>query len=549
MSTLPATSGKPLAISRATEVAQADPLIDKFYAGTITLDELAVAVMLKWFRLNCFYYIKIKKGTKVKFRANAEQRKYYVDGHNRDVILKARQLGFTTFKMLSSLDSCLFNKDFSAGVICHSLLDAADIFRNKIKYAYEHLRKDSINKIFATLYATGRARALFQLPRPLSDKNGAYVFDNDSAIRVGTSYRGGTLQALHVSEFGKICRKYPEKAVEIVTGAFEAVGIDGEITLESTAEGKAGEFYDIVQDSRKMADMGKDPTRLDFKFHFFSWWENPEYSTDEAVQVPARLLAYFQELEGKHGIKTADGQRRWYAAKEKTLADKMLREYPSHPDEAFAQAVKGAYYATQFAKIYAEGRICPSMRNTDAAVFTAWDIGVGDSTAIWFYQRIGKEIHLVDYYENSGEGLAHYFKVLKDKGFTYGAHYGPHDIENRVFAQGAKSTKQLAEEGYVIDGEVYSLAFEVVPKGSIDTGIELVRELLGRCVFDEETCEGGITHLENYRRAWNETLGCFRDNPLHDAASHCADAFRYLATIELGVNEFIVSGTGIGSAR
>jgi len=537
-----------LAISRANEVALADPLIEKFYARTITLDELAIAVKLKWFRLNCFYYIKVKKGTKVKFRANKEQRQYYINGHTRDTILKARQLGFTTFKMLCSLDSCLFTKDFSAGVICHSLLDAADIFRNKVKYAYEHMRKDSINQIFAQLFATGRAKALFQLPKPLSDKNGAYVFANDSAIRVGTSYRGGTLQALHVSEFGKICRKYPEKAVEIVTGAFESVGIDGEITLESTAEGKAGEFYDIVQEARKLVAAGKEPTRLDFKFHFFSWCENPEYSTDEDITVPQRLIDYFKELEVKYGIKTTDGQRRWYTAKEKTLGDKMLREYPSHPDEAFSQAVKGAYYATQFVKIYAERRICPSLSNTKALVHTAWDLGVGDATAIWFYQRIGKEIHLVDYYENSGEGLQHYLKVMKDKGYKYGDHYAPHDIENRVFAQGAKSTKTLAAEGYLIDGEKYSIDFKVIPRGSIDTGIELARQLLDRCIFDESKCEEGITHLENYRKAWNETLGCFRDHPLHDEASHCADAFRYLATAELGLEEFLLY-TGIGSAN
>ena len=226
------------ATSRKIEVETAEPLIKKFYDKTITLDELGKAVQLKWFRLNCFYYIKDKNGKKIKFRPNREQRKYYIDSHKRDVILKARQLGFTTFKMISNLDTCLFKKNFSAGVICHSLEDAKDIFRNKIKFAYESLKIESINKIFFELFESKIFKKVFTLPTPLTDKNGAYIFNNGSSVRVGTSYRGGTLQDLHVSEFGKICRKYPDKAEEIVTGAFEAVAIDGEITIESTADAK-----------------------------------------------------------------------------------------------------------------------------------------------------------------------------------------------------------------------------------------------------------------------------------------------------------------------
>lgn len=534
------------ATSRKIEVETAEPLIKKFYDKTITLDELGKAVQLKWFRLNCFYYIKDKNGKKIKFRPNREQRKYYTDSHKRDVILKARQLGFTTFKMISNLDTCLFKKNFSAGVICHSLEDAKDIFRNKIKFAYESLKTESINKIFFELFEAKIFKKVFTLPTPLTDKNGAYIFNNGSSVRVGTSYRGGTLQDLHVSEFGKICRKYPDKAEEIVTGAFEAVAIDGEITIESTAEGRDGRFYDTCQDAKKLSEMGKAPTRLEFQLHFFGWWENPEYTTDEDVDIPPRLVDYFDELEQKQGIVTGIGQRKWYAAKEKTQGEKMKQEYPATPDEAFAQSVEGAYYATQFKKIYAERRICKSMRN-DALVNTAWDLGVGDSTSIWFYQRIGKEIHLVDYYENSGEGLQHYFKVLKDKGYRYGDHYAPHDIENREFAGGGKSRKTIAKEGFLVDGVNYSIDFKTVPKCGVDTGIENVRAILDRCIFDEDKCDDGITKLENYKKAWNDKLGCFRDHPLHDYTSHCADAFRYLATAEIGVTVPIFF-TGIKSA-
>ena len=108
-------------------------------------------------------------------------------------------------------------------------------------------------------------------------------------------------------------------------------------------------------------------------------------------------------MSGETGRIFKDGQKRWYAKKQADLFDKVKREYPSTPKEAFEQSVEGAYYEKQFSKIYKDGRICEGFNN-NAPVNTAWDLGVGDSTAIWFYQLIGNEVHLIDYYEQSGEG-------------------------------------------------------------------------------------------------------------------------------------------------
>ncbi|MCP4322848.1 MAG: terminase, partial [Alteromonadales bacterium] len=231
---------------------------------SLTYEQMAEAMTYKWFRLNSLYHIKNKQGQKTLFTPNKEQEAFYCQQHNRDIILKARQLGFTTFKMISDLDDCLFIENFSAGCICHNMDSAKDIFRNKIKFAYNNIT-DEQKKIISELG--------YQLPAPTSDKGNAYVFSNGSAIKVGTSYRGDTLQSLHVSEFGKICKKYPDKAQEIVTGAFEAVPADGGIiTLESTAEGKEGYFYKYCQQAKKQKDLGKKLSVLDFSFHFFSWW-------------------------------------------------------------------------------------------------------------------------------------------------------------------------------------------------------------------------------------------------------------------------------------
>lgn len=489
--------------------------------NSLTYNELADAMTYKWFRLNTLYHIKDKAGKKVIFTPNEEQEDFYLTQHGLDIILKARQLGFTTFKMISDLDDCLFTENHSAGCICHDMNSAKDIYRNKIRFAYRNITQDQRELL---------AEIGYQLPKPINDKDNGYVFDNGSSIAVSTSYRGGTLQSLHVSEFGKICKKYPEKAKEIVTGAFEAVAVGNQITIESTAEGKEGYFFNYCSEAKKIVDSGRKPSVLEFAFHFYPWWTRCEYSI--AGRIANALLDYFIELEQKHGITLTDGQKAWYSAKWRTLGDDMKREYPSTPEEAFSQSVEGAYYAKQFANIYADKRI-GAMPKNDAPVHTAWDLGVGDSTAIWFYQLIGNKIHLIDFYENSGEGMRHYFKVLKDKavanGWKYGDHFAPHDMNHAEFGSDAKSRRQIAAEGFIIDGTTYAINFKVLKIMSIDEGIELVRELLPRCCFDEAKCEEGITRLEHYRKEWNDKLGCWRDKPLHDWSSHCADAFRYLA--------------------
>lgn len=465
----------------------------------------------KFWRLNNLYWITDKRNKPVRFRMTPEQLAYFEGMHTRNIILKARQLGFTTLVCIVQLDAALF-EGAKCALIAHTLNDAKRLFREKIKYAYDRLPTE------------------IRAANPASnDAAGELVFQKGGSLYVSTSFRGGTLRYLHVSEFGKICAKYPDKAREIVTGAFEAVSTDCFTTIESTAEGRAGYFYDYCQAAEKAALSGAALSQLSWKFFFFSWWMNPLYAIDPVEALPQRLLDYFAELEGKHGLKLNARQKAWYQAKEKTLGADMKREYPSIPAEAFQQSVEGAYYAKQFADLYAKRRIGELPDNSHLPVYTFWDIGVGDSTAIWFARIVGDEIHIIDYYENSGEGLRHYMKVLKDKGYTYAEHWAPHDIDNREFANDGKTRRQLAREGYEIDGSKYSLSFSVVPKLGIAEGIELVREILPRCAFDSARCDEGISHLESYRKEWDDKRGCWKDKPLHDFTSHGADGFRYLA--------------------
>jgi len=188
---------------------------------------------------------------------------------------------------------------------------------------------------------------------------------------------------------------------------------------------------------------------------------------------------------------------------------------------SFEASIQGAYYAKEIAKAREEGRICSVPYDEFAEVHTWWDIGIGDSTAIGFFQRVGREWHWIDYYEASGEGLEFYVKMLKDKDYNYGKHYVPHD---------AKAREKGSGKSYVEVGKELGINFEIVPKLSIFQGINTVRMKFNTLWIDEKKCEKGLDALSQYRKEWNDKMGCFKTNPLHDWTSHAADMIRYWGT-------------------
>lgn len=508
-------------MTRAEEVKRANAYLRALEKGRLTEKaDLVEALALKWFRICALYKIKDKDGRVQVFTPNDAQRERYINRHCRDIILKARQLGFTTFEMIDALDDCLFIDNFSAGCICHKLDDAQDIFRNKITFAYQNV-SDAWLAIFDMIG--------LRFPKPSSDKSGsgAYVFDNGSSIRVSTSYRGGTLQRLHVSEFGKICRQFPHKAQEIVTGAFEAVGLGNQITLESTAEGREGYFFSYCESARQLQDQGRNPTSMDFQFHFFPWWQESAYTLDpKGVVIPQRLNEYFEQLEHKHRIQTTDGQRAWYAKKSEVLQDDMQREYPSTPEEAFSQSVEGAYFATQMQFLRKNKRLTSEVQvNPSLPVYTGWDLGMNDTMAIWFAQVVGREVHLVDYLEGEGEGIEYYADLLNKKGYRYGGHFGPHDLAVRELGTGL--SRSDVAKGFGIN-------FETVPRISNHAeGVQATRQFLPMCWIDEEACHQGVLCLDNYRKEWDDKRGVYKSTPRHDWASHGAKALETLARSSL----------------
>lgn len=208
-------------------------------------------------------------------------------------------------------------------------------------------------------------------------------------------------------------------------------------------------------------------------------------------------------------------------------ARKIMSEdqYAQEYECSFEAAILGAYYGREMKRAEEDKRITRVPWEPKLKVHTAWDLGIGDSTAIWFVQQSGKEIRVIDYYESSGVGLDHYAKVLQGKQYTFGDHILPHDAQVKELGTGRSREETLRSLG---------INPRILPAQSVEDGINSARLMLPKCWFDADKCKRGIEALRQYRRDYDEKLKNFKQRPLHDWTSHAADAFRYLA---LGLRE------------
>lgn len=456
-------------------------------------------------RLNNLYTIVDKQGKVVRFKPNWAQQRIIGELTPRHLIPKGRQFGVSTLIGILQLDCCLFQDNFSALTICHNLEDAEKLFWRNIKGVYDRLPDWLKEMVGAT---RDRARDI--------------RFSNGSLMSVATSGRSGSYNLIHISEFGKICAKYPDKAEEIVTGTFEAAAKDQIIVIESTAEGGAyGYFYDYCIDAFRADDESRKLTEMDWRYTFLEWYKHPDYvSNPMHVTLPQELIDYFEKLEYEKGIQLSPARKAWYYGKWKVLGDRIKQEYPSYREECFEQAIKGAYYEKEMREMRKEGRICSVPHYRGIAVHTWWDLGMDDAMAIWFVQEVGKEVHLIDYEEYSGETMDFYARLLRDKaeerGFIYGFHIAPHDIEVRELGAGSR-WEAAARLG---------MKFVVAPKLDPVDGIEAVRNDMSRWWIDQTHCEYGIRCLDAYQKEWDDRRGTYKKTPLHNWASHAADAVR-----------------------
>jgi hypothetical protein len=462
----------------------------------------------RW-RLNNLYTITDKRGKKVRFKPNPVQQHLYDNLHDRSIILKARQRGITTATCILFLDHCVFRDDVRAAVIAHKLDDAKVIFRDKVRNVYLDLPDAIRNRVTLT-----------------NDAADQLTFSNGSSIRVSTSTRSGTVQFLHISEYGKICAQFPEKGREIRTGAFPSAE-QGHIIIESTAEGQEGDFFQKCQDAEAAGD--RELSRLDYKFFFFPWWDADEYELKQSIVAESpEDTTYFERLELELGKPISQPKRNWWLAQERDLGGDMKREYPATPQEAFEQALEGSYFADQIASAEKHARIGSFPVDPGLPVNTAWDLGRSDDNVIWLFQDHNDLTVFVGCYANSGEWIGHYIDWLenwrKERDVQFGRHYLPHDgdVKNIWLPGGTLEVMQ-------------NLHFRPdIVKRSLNK-IEVIntaRRKFGKCAWDRNACKEGLAQLKRYRKDWDEKFGVFKDRPRHDTASHYADA--YLTFTESG---------------
>ncbi len=471
----------------------------------------------KWgditWRVRNLYYIVDEHGKSVRFEPNEEQLDFLANLHTRNLILKARQLGFSTLIEILQLDQALFNSNHNGAVIADTLPNAGKLFA-KIEFALGKL-PDALRQALPIKTRTGKTSIEFQ---------------HGSTIYVSTSARGGTVQFLHVSELGKIARKYPERADDIVSGSFEAVPADGVIVVESTAEGAAGAFFELCNKALKRQQEQAPETPLDWRLHFYPWFNKAAYRLDpELVVVTERQHKYFSEVQAKLGVTIDPAQRAWWVKKHETLGRLMKREYPSSPEEAFEQAVEGAVFGEEMTAVREAGRITVVPIDTAYPVNTYWDFGLGARNPIWLHQRIGLQNRWVKYFDDFGKGLGWWWRRLEEwrmenGEFRWGRHFLPHDADTEILGESVTTKRRILVAAGMRNETV-------VPRVALkSTAIDLMRAKLPvDNWFDREHCAEGIKCLDGYQYEWNEKLGRWSNDPLGNWAAHGSDAWMQYA--------------------
>lgn len=339
----------------------------------------------------------------------------------------------------------------------------------------------------APTYRQGKAVAWdyikhYSRPVPGFDPNESELrvgYPNDGQLRIygadnPDSLRGIYLDGVVLDEYGLMdAHVWGEVIRPLLTDRL------GWALFIGTPNGK-NQFYDIVQDAQRNDD-----------------WFYASYKASETGLIPA------SELEDARRSMTAD-------------------EYAQEFECSFEASVKGAVYAREVIKAREDGRVTRVPYDPMLVVDTDWDLGVGDATAIWFSQSTpGGEVRLVDYYEASGEGLVHYRDILNRRGYTYGTHWAPHDIQVREFTSGHSRLDAARSLG---------LHFQICPKvEQLEDRIHAARMLFPRCWFDQEKCRRGVEALQHYKWDYNTRIKEFTPRPVHDWSSHAADAFGGLA--------------------
>ena len=403
-----------------------------------------------------------KKSIKIPYRPR-ELQKYLHDSLGRfNVVVCHRRVGKTVFSINEMIKSAV--KDIMAGKTAPRYAYLAPLFKQAKTVAWDELKR-LLRDFPDAKFNEAELRADF-----MGARIQLYGADNPDTLR------GIYLDGVILDEYAQM---NPKMYSEVIRPALS--DRKGWAIFIGTPKGK-NEFYDIYHSAKEKKG-----------------WKRFLFKASETGILDEEEL-------------------------EMARQDMAETEYEQEYECSWSAALRGAYYAKELEQAYTDERVGKVPYDPSKQVVTAWDLGVSDSTAIWFAQFDGKAINVIDYYENSGEGLPHYIDVLNSKGYRYGAHIAPHDIVVREFSTG-KSRKDLA----------FSLGidFQVAPKLKVMDGIDTVRTTINRCWFDEGKTKKGLDALLQYRSSYDDKKKVWSQKPVHDWTSHASDAFRYLCITDV----------------
>jgi hypothetical protein len=479
----------------------------------VTTDDLANPL---W-RLRNLYHIKqASDGRIIKFAPRPEQQRVYdmlfKQGVKRLIILKARRLGMSTALDVLLTDQMLWNAGTQCSLVDQTAADAERKLATIAKVALDNLPPVALQCI----EKVRDSGSILEV---------SVAGEAASSFFAGLRARGGTNNWLHLSEWGVIQADDPRRSEEILTGAIPSAE-HGRIIVETTWKGgRGGHLWDIVKGALETPEAAK--TDKDWRVVFFPWWKDPTYVVEGDVStISPAISQYLDNMEQTTGHTFSPQQRLWYDRQSRDLGLFIFREFPTTLDECFKSPVEGAIYAGELDKLRASGAISAFKTDNSTLVHTAWDLGSPVNTVVWYFQVIGgNEVRVIDCDMDLDMTPVQRVGHMLAKGYSYGAHFLPHD---------AAATRTSGKA----DAQVYTEAglanVRVLPRThDVWVGINACLQMFPRFSFRLPACERGLDALANYAYKRSSATGIVVNEPVHNWASHAADALRMIAEAEM----------------
>lgn len=435
-------------------------------------------------------------------------------------VIKSRRLGVSTLIDTFQADQAVWTEGWRGFILDLKQEDATKKMVEIVRFAVDSLDP----RYLANIQFDKRNDSELRLR--LKDK----AESEDSVIYATVGGRGGDCSMLHVSEWGPISAKDPQRSREIRTGAFPAARRGRRVVETTWYGGKAGDLWDLVKPIMDGNPNGEGV------IHFFPWHTDPQAIRFEGEITP-EIEDYFKDLASKVSRKFSQEQKKWYASKKVEQGMFVKREYPSTLDEALSVPMAGTIYGDLIDQLREKKHIQDFPPEANFPAYTFWDIGMSDYGCVWFVQFVGRDILLLDYVSRTGQPAAFYVGWVRAKerehGVTVRGNFMPHDAEARNKDMGKTYVQTCQEAGLEQIRVVHRTP-------DIWLGINELRTLLPRCYIHAKNCTAvytdefltipsGMDCLENYHKKEETSGDIIREEPVHDQYSHGASALRTMS--------------------